>query len=118
MRRHQHSSCTFARNLVIFGGYSEYGDVEKDLHVLDMNSWMWKMPEVQGEAPTPRMAHTATRFGHDMIVYGGYSMPETATEGNTHPANKYLSDVHVLDTKNWAWSTPKVVGPIPNALCR
>ena len=31
IRRHQHSSCTFSRNLVIFGGYSEYGDSENDV---------------------------------------------------------------------------------------
>ena len=89
-------------NLVIFGGYSQYGDCENDLAVLDMITWRWSVPKVSGEAPAPRMSHTATRFGSTMLVYGGYAGDAT-----------YLSDVHVLDTESWAWSAPKVPSSAP-----
>jgi len=112
IRRHQHSSCTFARNLVIFGGFSEYGDVENDISVLDMDSWKWTVPKLTGEPPCPRMSHTATRFGKDMLCYGGYCLPETAGE------KRYLSDVFVLKTDTWTWSAPDMGSAVPSSLER
>ena len=112
IRRHQHSSCTFARQLVVFGGFSEYGDCENDIAVLDMDSWNWFVPKLTGEPPSPRMAHSATRFGKDMLVYGGYCVPETDGE------KCYLSDVFVLKTDTWTWSTPEMSSAVPSSLER
>ena len=112
IRRHRHSACTFARQWVIFGGFSEYGDVENDLSVLDMDVWKWFVPKISGEAPCPRMAHSATRFGKDMLVYGGYCLPEIAGE------KRYLCDLFVLKTDTWTWSTPEMGSAVPSALER
>ena len=112
IRRHQHSACTLGRRYVIFGGFSEYGDCENDLAVLDMDSWQWSVPKTTGEPPGPRMSHTATRFGKDMLVYGGYCLPETASE------KRYLSDVFVLKTDSWSWSTPEMGCAVPSSLER
>eukprot|EP00292_Cryptomonas_paramecium_P022480 CAMPEP_0113664684 /NCGR_PEP_ID=MMETSP0038_2-20120614/1874_1 /TAXON_ID=2898 /ORGANISM="Cryptomonas paramecium" /LENGTH=198 /DNA_ID=CAMNT_0000579929 /DNA_START=141 /DNA_END=734 /DNA_ORIENTATION=+ /assembly_acc=CAM_ASM_000170 len=60
LRRHNHTGCQMDQRVVIFGGFSEHGDCENDVAILDMESWAWSIPAIAGEPPPPRMDHSAT----------------------------------------------------------
>ena len=103
--RWNHSCCAVEAipnwKMFIFGGCSgvlddktnAQGTYVNDVAVLDTGSNFWAVPEVHGEAPKPR---ADTEFAYDakgsrLIVFGGW-------------ANRWFSDVHVLDVGS-------VVGP-------
>jgi len=112
IRRYHHSSCTFGREWVHFGGYSEYGDCEDDTFVLNMDKWKWYKPRVSGKPPSRRMSHSASRFGRSMLVFGGFSVSDGQDD------SCYLCDVHVLSIDKWTWSSPKIGNAVPNSLPR
>lgn len=62
--------------LVLFGGYycSPDMEVEKylnDTYVLNLSLTKWIKPIIEGEAPQPRSAHTATFIRNKMFVFAG-----------------------------------------------
>ncbi len=62
--------------LVLFGGYYCSPDMEvetylNDVYVLNLTLMEWVKPNVEGEAPAPRSAHTANFLKGRMFVFGG-----------------------------------------------
>lgn len=50
----------------------------------------WSKAVTTGKPPSPRAGHTAVAIGSNVVVFGGGD------------GNRYLNDVHVLDTgKEW-----------------
>jgi len=62
--------------LVLFGGYYCSPDMEvenyfNDLYVLNLSLMEWIQPNVEGEVPQPRSAHSANFVKGKMYVFGG-----------------------------------------------
>jgi len=98
--------------LILFGGYYCSEDMEvqqymNDVHSLDLRTMAWTDPEVEGELPEPRSAHTACVIHKRMYVFGG----------QTHK-KKNLNDVYVLKmsengTLKWTMFLPNGIPPEP-----
>jgi len=63
--------------VVVFGGFDEYSDelFSNALHVLDMRTFKWTIPEVTGEYPSPRDKAMACSLGENnslLLVFGGF----------------------------------------------
>ncbi|XP_021343209.1 host cell factor 1-like isoform X2 [Mizuhopecten yessoensis] len=56
--------------LIIYGGMS--GCRLGDLWQLDIDTYTWTKPVVQGIAPLPRSLHSSTVIGNRMFVFGGW----------------------------------------------
>ncbi|XP_069142233.1 host cell factor 1-like [Argopecten irradians] len=56
--------------LIIYGGMS--GCRLGDLWQLDIDTYTWTKPVVQGVAPLPRSLHSSTVIGNRMFVFGGW----------------------------------------------
>ncbi|XP_075475274.1 uncharacterized protein LOC142506023 [Primulina tabacum] len=103
MNRDSHSAVLVGRKMIVFGGTNGSKKVN-DLHILDLLSRVWTHPECRGNPPCARESHTANVVGDEkMIVFGG------SGEGEAN----YLSDLHILDLKNMAWTSPEVRGHVP-----
>ena len=64
--------------LVLFGGYYCSSDMEaeyylNDCYVLNITLMEWVKPNIEGEAPPKRSAHTADFIKEKMYVFGGIS---------------------------------------------
>jgi len=62
--------------LVLFGGYYCTPDMEvqtflNDTYVLNLSLTKWIKPQIEGEAPLARSAHTANFIKGKMYVFGG-----------------------------------------------
>ncbi|KGQ10792.1 tRNA wybutosine-synthesizing protein 2/3/4 [Beauveria bassiana D1-5] len=68
------------------------------MYVLDADAFYWSVPHVVGEIPVPLRAMTCTAVGKKLVVFGGGDGPA------------YYNDVYVLDTVNFRWTKPKIVG--------
>eukprot|EP00300_Choanocystis_sp_HF-7_P027017 c32080_g1_i1.p1 GENE.c32080_g1_i1~~c32080_g1_i1.p1 ORF type:complete len:1363 (-),score=228.54 c32080_g1_i1:31-4119(-) len=64
------------------------------------DTWIWGEPI--GSAPHPRFAHSASRIGNQLFVFGG-----TLTNNETE------SDLHILNMDTQRWSKPAVSGNKP-----
>jgi len=97
--------------LVLFGGYYCSSDMEaeyylNDCYVLNITLMEWVKPNIEGEAPPKRSAHTADFIKEKMYVFGGISY------------QKNLNDIWVLKTSQtsqfqWKQIIPKGVPPEP-----
>lgn len=83
--------------LVVFGGASDDGFFNA-VHYIDVTGISgnqelhWVQANTTGDAPSARKGHSAVAIGHKIYVYGGMD------------ARSVNDDMHVLDTKTWAWS--------------
>ncbi|CAN0897263.1 Acyl-CoA-binding domain-containing protein 4 [Linum grandiflorum] len=93
--RDSHSAVILGNQMVVFGGSTNNGSRKvNDLHILDLLTNRWFVPQCRGSPPSPRESHTATLIDNSkMVVFGG------SGEGEAN----YLNDVHVLDLKEMAW---------------
>eukprot|EP01082_Thalassiosira_pseudonana_P005351 g4989.t1 g4989 contig18:399533-401689(-) len=77
-----------------------------DLHALDVESYVWRQVETNGEAPQQRANHSSAVLEwngtSELFVFGGWNGSER------------LNDIHVLDTSTSTWSTPRVTGVKPH----
>ncbi len=85
-------------------------DSESDVYFDDVLAFepeadFWYPQAVSGKAPTSRSAHASTILLDNLIViYGGGKY------------NKYMHNIHILDTGRWHWNSPKADGKPPK--CR
>ncbi|KAF5746701.1 Galactose oxidase/kelch repeat superfamily protein putative isoform 2 [Tripterygium wilfordii] len=101
--RDSHSAVLLGQKMIVFGGTNGSKKIN-DLHILDLMTKEWSRPECKGTPPSPRESHTATLIGNSKIVIFGGS-----GEGEAN----YLNDLHVLDFKTMAWTSPEMKGDIP-----
>jgi hypothetical protein len=104
--RYLHSGSIVGRYLIIFGGRNARGKVFNDVHALDLETWRWYKPSVQGAIPEPRYGHSCVVIGYDIVMTGG----RLASGKLASP-----SSVYVLDARTWEWSHRECLrGSMPN----
>ncbi|KAK2419101.1 acyl-CoA-binding domain-containing protein [Trifolium repens] len=79
---------------------SQVGTQDKDVVVERFGSVgvydQWIAPPVSGQRPKARYEHGAAAVQDKLYIYGG------------NHNGRYLSDIHVLDLRNWTWSKLEV----------
>ncbi|KAF9146197.1 hypothetical protein BG015_011664 [Linnemannia schmuckeri] len=100
--RKGHTAVCLNNTMIVYGGGPD-GPVDDDVWVLDASSAQWKwnrMTTNKQQGPGPRTGHSALLNGTNMLVWGGYGTPLL---GDTN--------VYILDTNTWRWSSSKEFGP-------
>lgn len=103
--RAYHTAVEIHGSVVIFGGWGAQdfcADVAM-LRVVEGEQPAWETSSISGRSPKARAAHTCTRIGDLLYVFGGES-----TEGR-------LNDVAILDMSTRQWTFPKCGGTPPSA---
>jgi Galactose oxidase, central domain len=115
--RSGHSSVFFpeTNEMVLFGGVRGSKWLNA-VSILDISSWVWTTPKVEGMPPKPRSFHSATAVGNKMVIFGGNNKTSC------------FNTVHVLESIGrasgdespgkgkvceWKWSHPSVKGKAP-----
>ncbi|KAH6592096.1 hypothetical protein BASA50_008242 [Batrachochytrium salamandrivorans] len=98
--------------IYIFGGGVEHDVPVNDscVHCLDMEHLLWTVAHpgagIKGVlCPTPRLGHTLTAVGKNMVMFGGM------TGSTIH------NDLWVFDTEKCTWYLPETSGDSPNGRC-
>ena len=103
--RAYHTAVEIDNKVVVFGGWGAQ-DFCADVSVLSVvegKQPAWETLSSAGETPKARAAHTCTRIGDLLYVFGGES-----SDGR-------LNDVAVLDMNTRLWTFPNCSGPPPTA---
>mmetsp|Transcript_8151 Transcript_8151/g.20522 ORF Transcript_8151/g.20522 Transcript_8151/m.20522 type:complete len:429 (-) Transcript_8151:219-1505(-) len=102
-----HSATLIGSRLYIFGGDNNVDQIDEEspMHVLDTETMEWSTIPAAGTPPPMLSDHSAVRFEHFLIIFGG------ATQVN----KKYVPSnaVYVFDTKLAVWFRPQVHGDPP-----
>ncbi|OVA00820.1 hypothetical protein BVC80_9083g132 [Macleaya cordata] len=104
--REGHSAALVGKSLFIFGGSGRSPDnlrevYYNDLYILDTETLMWRRAVTSGVPPSARDSHTCSSWKNKIIVVAG----EDASD-------RYLSDVHILDTDTLVWRELSTSGDI------
>ncbi|RKP14776.1 hypothetical protein BJ684DRAFT_18838 [Piptocephalis cylindrospora] len=98
----QHTATILSsQSLVVLGGVRQDGALESlaSANIYNIASKTWRIQPLTGIPPTSRRDHVAIRMDNEFIlIHGGTNLDGTAL----------LNDIHVLDTIEWAWSTPSI----------
>lgn len=91
-------------SLYVFGG-GDGPNYFNDLYVLNVDTLTWSKPKTEGEAPSPRRAHTTCIWNQRIIIVGGGD------------GARALADVHMLDVSDphlpkWSLLNPEGNSPI------
>ena len=90
------------QRIIIIGGYSIDRRVN-DVHVIDLKNSHYNQPEVKGNLPQIRSAHTAVLIERSIFVFGGFGKGNVA-----------LNDFRSLDIGFFRWSLPAIGGREPD----
>ena len=102
--RAYHTAATLDSRLIIFGGWGAQdfcADVAV-LRVADSGQPAWETLSTSGQGPKARAAHSCTRIGDLLYVFGGES-----SDGR-------LNDVVILDVNAGQWMFPTCAGTPPS----
>ncbi|KAL6761433.1 hypothetical protein V8C86DRAFT_3131553 [Haematococcus lacustris] len=96
--------------LIVFGGRTAERKRLNDIYFLDLESFTWYRPSIEGTPPSPREQAVCTFWAGNMVIFGGH-----AIGGRTN-------DLFLLDLTGWQWSQPATAGTAPSprqasALC-
>jgi hypothetical protein len=80
--------------LIVFGGENEHREYLSDVVILDLSTFTWTLPEIQGPIPRGRARHAAVIHDEKLFIVGGIA------EEN----NYVLDDLTYLDLQTWTWS--------------
>ena len=125
--RWRHTATVFDKTKIcIFGGFFNSACRYNDVWIFDTITMSWEQPippqstfteegnhtVVRGgqkDTPAPRGAHTASRIGNQLYVFGGY--------GGTGYSRRDFNDLHALDLDEFVWQklTPKGNAPLPRS---
>ncbi|KAF9926460.1 F-box only protein 42 [Linnemannia zychae] len=100
--RKGHTAVCLNNTMIVYGGGPD-SPVDDDVWVLNAttNPWKWdRRTTNKQQGPGPRTGHSALLNGTNMLVWGGFGTPIL---GDTN--------VYILDTIAWRWSSSKEVGP-------
>ena len=100
-----HTATLVKDKIYIFGGYDGKKNHNK-LHVLDVETWEWTQPPVQGYAPEGRNGHTATLVDNKIFILGGWL-------GTGPYAAKDLHVLNLGDGTNMKWDGAEFTGTPP-----
>ncbi|KAG0372686.1 F-box only protein 42, partial [Mortierella sp. AD032] len=100
--RKGHTALCLNNTMIVYGGGPD-GPVDDDVWVMNATSTQWKWDRKatnKQQGPGPRTGHSALMNGTNMLVWGGFGTP---IAGDTN--------VYILDTLAWRWSSSKESGP-------
>ncbi|KAJ5314520.1 uncharacterized protein N7443_001404 [Penicillium atrosanguineum] len=90
-----HTATLYQDNkLIVFGGENEHREYLSDVVILDLSTFTWTLPEIQGPIPRGRARHAAVIHDDKLFIDGGIA------EEN----NLVLDDLTYLDLQTWTWS--------------
>ncbi|KAJ5676777.1 uncharacterized protein N7477_002410 [Penicillium maclennaniae] len=90
-----HTATLYQGNkLIVFGGENEHREYLSDVVILDLLTFTWTLPEIQGLIPRGRARHAAVIHDDKLFIVGGIA------EEN----NLVLDDLTYLDLQTWTWS--------------
>ncbi|KAG2313271.1 hypothetical protein Bca52824_024828 [Brassica carinata] len=94
--RDGHTCSTWNNKIIVVGG-EESEDLDdyylSDVHILDIDKFVWKQLKTSGQLLTPRAGHVTVAIGSNLFVFGGL----------TDSQNLY-NDLFVLDVETRVWS--------------
>nr|XP_043631947.1 acyl-CoA-binding domain-containing protein 4-like [Erigeron canadensis] len=83
--------------LIMFGGEDKHRKLLNDVHILDLETMNWSIPETIQIPPAPRFDHIATVHADRYLqIFCGC----------TH--SNFFNDLHVLDLETLEWSQPQI----------
>lgn len=88
--------------MYIFGGLSEEAKLLCDLHVFDLERFVWRALHPEGTGPCGRINHSAHILGNFFVVFGGY-------DGKLR-----LNDIFFLNLDTGCWTAPLIHGTPPS----
>ena len=110
-------SCVFfdqTNEMVVFGGVRGSKWLNT-VSILDITSWVWTTPKIDGSPPKPRSFHSATAVGNKMVVFGGNG--KTSCFNTVHVLEAVggndRADSSSSEGFGWKWSHPTVKGKAP-----
>mmetsp|Transcript_41503 Transcript_41503/g.100798 ORF Transcript_41503/g.100798 Transcript_41503/m.100798 type:complete len:171 (-) Transcript_41503:420-932(-) len=77
-----------------------------DLFLLDLNTYKWSSPVVNGTPPSPRGGHSMVLVHNKLVIYGGGDL--TYTYGMEQWHERDVGTVHWLDTTTWTYGAPSI----------
>jgi dynein heavy chain len=111
--RSDHKACVVKDQIFISGGWNASHQLA-DVWILDTTSSTWSQPECPLESPL--WSHVAVGVwavpDWKVFVFGGESGD---LEEMAEPQGTYMNQVRVLDTGNFTWAAPSLVGAAPLA---
>ncbi|CAG9318876.1 unnamed protein product [Blepharisma stoltei] len=87
-----HTAIFYENSLYIYAGFDGTRH-QNTLHALDLRNYNWTRPTTCGPTPLARNGHTATLYGSEVYVIGGWN-------GNLPYATE---DIYVLNLKTMFW---------------
>ena len=111
--REGHTATVVGQRIFIFGGtWTDEEDTTiymNDLHVLDVRTLTWSLPNTSGCPPIEREGHTASAVETRLFIFGG-------TWVDCEDQSHYLNDLHLLDveTMPMGWSVGVCSGEPPS----
>ncbi|KRZ37152.1 Kelch domain-containing protein 3, partial [Trichinella pseudospiralis] len=109
--RDAHTCCVYGSMMIIFGGFVEYTQqFSNDVFILDLDTFIWRKPNVTGTPPIWRDFHTATVIGDRMYVFGGRSDEAAPYHSNVE---RYPTDLFYLDLSTFTWHEVQTTGERP-----
>ena len=98
-KRSGHSLSMIGSNLFIFGGLNSDGKPGPvdELWCLKTqgDAFEWSLISPAGECPLPRWKHSASVYGNQLVVFGGF-----------HSSTNRSNDTFLFDTVSLTWSRP------------
>ncbi|KAJ7544879.1 hypothetical protein O6H91_09G097200 [Diphasiastrum complanatum] len=103
-RRDSHTCSSFKNKFIVLGGEDGSNSYLSDVHILDVDTRVWKELKTSGSKLMPRAGHTTVSQGKHLIVFGGFT-----------DDRKLFDDLHVLNvvTGIWTKATATGAGPSP-----
>lgn len=90
-----HTATLYKSNkLIVFGGENEHREYLSDVVILDLETFNWHLPDIQGSIPRGRARHAAVIHDDKLFIVGGV----------TGENNVILDDLTYLDLQTWTWS--------------
>lgn len=87
--------------MFVFGGTNARRQ-DAHVYVLDLHTFHWTRPVIDGCGPQARQLHSAAAIGQCMVVFGGW-VPHTE-----------LNDMFVLNTRTLTWTRIQSDSPPPS----
>ncbi|KAL3678169.1 hypothetical protein R1sor_021125 [Riccia sorocarpa] len=98
-----HTASRVSELMVVIGGRRDPSCILNTVTALDLKSFEWKSPDINGDEFSPRHRHAAVTVGSKIYIFGGLR------------DNEALSDFYCLDTVSWTWTSTVCGGDTPSA---
>lgn len=101
--RYGHSAHLIGSRLFVYGGRGKRGSLCRDIYVLFLDTWEWKVIQSPTVYPTSRFFHASETVGKKIVIHGGWN------------GSDVLDDLWIFDTDAYTWIQPATSGFSPSA---